>query len=92
MLARGHKTCGALPHAPKLWRYKIIPRRQLFRSIAGKISSRAEPPQAVPKAPLTDFSRLCFITVKRRGYKFSRAVPLPGGRGGGVGRTLLYLI
>ena len=27
--------------------------------------------------PLTDFSRLCFFPVKRRGYKFSRAVPLP---------------
>ena len=52
--------------------------------------SRAAPPQAVPEAPLTDFSRLCFFPVKRRGYKFSRAVPLPGGRGGGVGRYLAF--
>ena len=48
MLARGHKTCGALPHAPKLWRYKIIPRRQLSISIAGKISQGHTPPEAVP--------------------------------------------
>ena len=67
----------------------MIPRRQLFRSIAGENQSRAAPPQAVPEAPLTDFSRLCFFPVKRRGYKFSRAVPSRG-RGGGVGRTLAF--
>ncbi len=70
----------------------VIPRRQLFRSIAGKISQGQSRRRRCREAPLTDFSRLCFITVKRRGYKFSRAVPLSGGRGGGVGRTLLYLI
>ena len=41
---------------------------------------------------MTDFSRLCFYTVKRRGYKFSRAVPLSGERGGGERRTLLIPI
>ena len=51
--------------------------------------SRAAPPQAVPEAPLTDFSRLCFFPVKRRGYKFSRAVPFPG-KGRRVGRTLAF--
>ena len=25
MLALGYKTCGALTHAPKLWRYKLFP-------------------------------------------------------------------
>ena len=67
----------------------MIPRRQLFRSIAGKIS-QGSAAAGVPEAPLTDFSRLCFFPVKRRGYKFSRAVPLPGGRGGGVGELLLF--
>ena len=54
------------------------------------MKGRATPPQAVPEAPLTDFSRLCFFPDKRRGYKFSRAFPLPGGRGGGVGRNLAF--
>ena len=32
------RPVGLCPTPRRLWRYKIIPRRQLFRSIAGKIS------------------------------------------------------
>ena len=60
---------------------------QTAERIEQKLSSNMELINTLASA---DFSRLCFFPVKRRGYKFSRAVPLPGGRGGGVGRTLAF--
>ena len=50
---------GSAPH-PEAQRIFNIPRRRFSGSISGKISQGPQPPQAVPKAPLTDFSRLCF--------------------------------
>ena len=38
----------------------IFPVARFSGSISGKISQGPQPPQAVPKAPLTDFSRLSF--------------------------------
>ena len=50
---------GSAPH-PEAQRILNIPRRRFSGSISGKISQGPKPPWAVPKASLTDFSRLCF--------------------------------
>ena len=50
---------ASAPH-PGAQRILNIPRRRFPGSISGKISQGPKPPWAVPKAPLTDFSRLCF--------------------------------
>ena len=57
-LARGSMR-GSAPH-PEAQRILNIPRRRFSGSISGKISQGPKPPWAVPKASLTDFSRLCF--------------------------------
>ena len=50
---------GSAPH-PEAQGILNIPRRLFSGSISGKISQGPQPPKAVPEAPLTDFSRLCF--------------------------------
>ena len=68
----------------------MIPRRQLFRSISGKISQGPQPPQAVPKAPLTDFSRLCFQAASDGDIYSFEPSPFPREGAEGLGELLLF--
>ena len=70
-----------------------IPRRRFSGSISGKISQGPKPPWAVPKAPLTDFSRLCFQAASDGDIYSFEPFPFPREGAEGLGSSVwLFLI
>ena len=85
-LARGSMR-GSAPH-PEAQRILNIPRRRFSGSISGKISQGPKPPCAVPKAPLTDFSRLCFQAARDGDIYSFEPVPFPREGAEGLGSSV----
>ena len=81
-----------MPRIPKLKGYLIFPVAGFSGSIAGKISQGPQPPQAVPKEPLTDFSRICFQAASDGDIYSFEPSPFPREGAEGLGSFRLTIL